>query len=272
MKTRQFFEAHPIFRYEEFTAFMTSKGIERPQSWRQQLSYHHKVGNLAHIRKYLYAVKPTSIKESDFWVDPFLIASKATEDAVLAYHTALELHGMAYTTFDEFEFVTRRMVISFVYSGSRFRSVLIPKSLIKKQEEDYGIDTIKRQGVTVRITNLERTVVDLLDRPDLGGGWEEIWRSFDNIVQLDWGKVVEYVLLLNNATTIAKVGFFMEQRPHHLAPDRKYTEKLLPHIPKQPHYMNRDRRGDAKYIEKWRLMVPLEILNRTWEEPNADNV
>lgn len=28
-----------------------------------------------------------------------LIASKATTDAIIAYHTALELHGIAYTTF-----------------------------------------------------------------------------------------------------------------------------------------------------------------------------
>jgi len=78
--------------------------------------------------------------------------------------------------------------------------------------------------------------------------------------------------LLKNSTTAAKVGYFLEQRPAHLAVDRKYIQQLLSLIPKQPHYMNRSRQGEGKYIEKWQLIVPLEIINKTWEEPNAENI
>lgn len=70
----------------------------------------------------------------------------------------------------------------------------------------------------------------------------------------------------------AKVGYFLDQRPPHLSADQKYIKKLLSHIPKQPHYMNRNHRKDGKYIEKWQLIVPLEIINRTWEEPDAENI
>jgi hypothetical protein len=42
MKIKEFFEAHPVFRYEEFAAFMTALGTTRPESWRQQLGYHQK--------------------------------------------------------------------------------------------------------------------------------------------------------------------------------------------------------------------------------------
>jgi hypothetical protein len=59
MKVKEFFSSHPVFRYEEFAAFMASIGTDRPESWRQQLSYHQKAGNLIHTRKFLYAVKPT---------------------------------------------------------------------------------------------------------------------------------------------------------------------------------------------------------------------
>ena len=57
-KVTPFFETHPIFRFEEFAQFMQAQGTERIASWRQQLSYHRKAGNLIHIRKSLYAVKP----------------------------------------------------------------------------------------------------------------------------------------------------------------------------------------------------------------------
>ena len=64
----------------------------------------------------------------------------------------------------------------------------------------------------------------------------------------------------------------MEQRPLHFRPDPKYKEKLLPYIPKRPHYMDRSQRTKGKYVDKWHLIVPLEIYNKTWEEPNADDI
>lgn len=270
MKVNQFFEAHPVFRYEEFAAFMASQGTTRPESWRQQLSYHQKAGHLLHIRKFLYAVKP--MHSQGQWVDPYLIAGKATTDAILAFHTALELHGVAYSTFTELTYLTGRQTQAFAYEAQRIRSVLQPKALINGDHTDYGVDVIKRAGLTIKLTSLERSIVDVMDRPDLGGGWEEIWRSLDNITRLDLDKLVTYVLLLKNATTVAKVGYFLEQRPVHLAVDQQYIRKLLAHVPKRPHYMNRDRQSRGQYIEKWRLIVPVEIINRTWEEPDAENI
>jgi predicted transcriptional regulator of viral defense system len=269
MKTKEFFETHPVFRYEEFAVFMASLGTKRPESWRQQLSYHLKAGHLIRIRKFLYAVKP--MFSQDQWIDPYLIASKVTTDTVTAYHTALELYGLAYTTFNEFTFLTNRQVSPFMYEGQRFRAVRQAKAVVDSGNIDYGVELIKRGGMTIKLTGLERTIVDVLDRPDLGGGWEEIWRSLDNITQLDAGKMVEYALLLKNATTVAKVGYFLEQRPAHLAVNQKYLQKLLPHISKQPHYLSRDE-GEGKHIKKWQLIVPLKIINRTWEEPDVENI
>ena len=270
MKLIHFFEAHPIFRYEEFTAFMVARGIKRPQSWKQQLGYHTKAGHLIHIRKFLYAVKPMITQ--DHWIDAYLLASKVTTDAIIAYHTALELHGVAYSTFTELTFLTTQRVHPFSYESQRFRAISQPKTLINDAQTQYGIEEIKRNGIMIKVTGLERTIVDILDRTDLGGGWEEIWRSLDQITLIDTSKMVDYALLLKNSTTIAKVGYFLEQRPSYFPADSIQIDRLLPHIPKRPHYMNRSRREKGKYIEKWRLIVPLELIKRTWEEPDAENI
>ena len=272
MKVKTFFELHPVFRFEEFARFMQEHGINRVASWRQQLSYHHKAGSLIHIRKLLYAVKPVSIAVEDFWVDPYLIASKATHDAILSYHTALELHNLAYSTFEELTFLTSQAIKPFTYQSQRFRAVTFPRPLVIQNEIYNNVESIKRQGIDIKVTTLERTMVDILDRPDLAGGWEEVWRSLDHVIHFDPLKLVEYTLLLNNATTVAKVGFFLEQRPAHLKIDSSYIEQLLPHIPKQKHYLHRSQRTKGKYIEKWRLIVPLEIIERRWEESHANDV
>lgn len=272
MKLKSFFEANPVFRYEEFAAYMRSQGTDRPASCRQQLNYHHKAGNLIHIRKFLYAVKPVSIKEEDYWIDPYLIASKASSEAILAYHTALELLGLAYSSFEEMTFLVTRPSHLFSYAGQRFRPVTFPKALLNQNGETFGIETIKRQGIEIKVTGVERTIVDVLDRPELGGGWEEVWRSLDNVIQINLDKLIEYTLLLNNATVVSKVGYFLEQRPPHLRVDQEYIQRLLPYIPKQPLYMNRNRREKGKYFEKWKLIVPTEITERQWEEPHVEDI
>lgn len=270
MGLQNFFETHPVFRYEEFADYMDSQGVHRRQSWQQQLNYHKKVGNIISIRKFLYAV--VSRVTNTNYIDPYLVVAKATRDAVIAYHTALELYGMAYTTFSELYYLSSGRALPFTFQNQRYRAINQPKALIESKQINFGVDDIKKDGVVVRVTCFERTIVDILDRPDLAGGWEEIWRSLEYTTHIDISKVIEYALLLNNSTTIAKVGFFLEQRPSYYALEESEIKRLLPHIPKQPHYMNRTREREGKYIEKWQLIVPNEIINKSWEEPDVDNV
>ena len=74
-------------------------------------------------------------------------------------------------------------------------------------KERFGVEMRDRSGLDVAVTGLERTLVDLFDRPDLGGGVEEVWRSLATVEFFDLEAVIEYATLLGNATTVAKVGF-----------------------------------------------------------------
>ena len=122
------------------------------------------------------------------------------------------------------------------------------------------------QAMNIPVTSKERTLVDVMDRPLLGGGWEEIWRSLDMIERFKIDDVVDYVLMLGNATTVAKVGFYLEQRKKNVDIDLKQFEILQKHCPKSPHYMGDAKEGGYKLIRHWNLMVPLSLINRDWEE------
>lgn len=123
-----------------------------------------------------------------------------------------------------------------------------------------------RSGMEVRVTSLERTMVDVLNRPDLSGGCEEIWRSLESVEFFDLDKVVEYALLLGNATTAAKVGFFLEQHREPLMVKEKYLKSLRSLRPRQPHYLDRDKRKSGRLVSGWNLVVPREVFERTWAE------
>jgi predicted transcriptional regulator of viral defense system len=124
----------------------------------------------------------------------------------------------------------------------------------------------KRSGSELRVTSLERTLVDVLDRPDLTGSWEEIWRSLESVEFFDIEQIVEYVLLLENATTAAKVGFFLGQHKEPLMVDDVHLQPLRKLRPRQPHYLMRGKRKGGRWVKEWNLMVPDEILNQSWAE------
>jgi predicted transcriptional regulator of viral defense system len=130
----------------------------------------------------------------------------------------------------------------------------------------FGVTRRKRSGVDLRVTSLERTFVDVLDRPDLTGSWEEIWRSLESVEFFDLDQVVEYALLLENATTTAKVGFFLEQHRETLMVDDVHLDPLRKLCPRQPHYLTRGKRRGCRWVKEWNLMIPIDILNRSWGE------
>ncbi len=142
----------------------------------------------------------------------------------------------------------------------------MPHPLRVKGKEMFGVTCRKRSGVELRVTNLERTFVDVLDRPDLTGSWEEIWRSLESVEFFDLDQVAEYALLLENATTAAKVGFFLEQHKETLMADDAHLNALRKLRPRQPHYLIRSKRKGCRWVKDWNLMIPVEILNKSWGE------
>jgi len=187
-------------------------------------------------------------------------------DAVLAYHTAMQFHGKAYTIRNDYVCCSRSRVHSFEYEGQTFKVVLFPRSLLVKDQESFAVEEAESQGETLRVTSLERTMVDMLHRPELSGGWEEVWRSLEMVEYYHMSKIVEYIELLDNATTAAKVGYFLDQHRELLMVDHSHLERLKARCPKSPHYIERPYKGNSKFFADWNLVVPDFIFERHWNE------
>jgi predicted transcriptional regulator of viral defense system len=210
MKLQEFFTKHPVFTYEKFAGFFIAKESRSARTRDSLLAYYIRNGRLLRIKRGLFVTVPPGEDVKFYPVDPFLLAAKMTDDAVLAYHTALEFYGKAYSVHERFLYLTGSFPRPLTSRGYRFRGVRFPKKL-NNEKKLFCVNSEERSGVSIRVTNLERTMVDVLDRPELGGGWEEIWRSLEGIEFFNLDQVVEYTLSLKNRTTAAKVGFFLEQ-------------------------------------------------------------
>lgn len=270
MNILSFFHKHPIFRASEFLRWKSEQGTSNPVASHSALKYYIKEGRLIHIRRGLYAVVPPNTLPGELQVDAYLVAGKVTEDSVLAYHTALELHGTAYSAFGQFTFLTTQKIKPFIFQQQAFQPVTVPIVLKKKNQIDFAVEMINRQGLTLRITNLARTFVDVLSRIELCGGWEEVTRSLSTIAALHVETVIDYALKLNNRTLIAKVGYFLEQRKGAFAVDDATLEPLIKLRPKSPQYLTDHQREKCQFIKRWNLMVPISLIKQSWEEPNYD--
>lgn len=273
MKSDDFFSLYNAFTFKELELNLSRDKDSPAQSSTlyNLITYHQNQGHILRIRRGLYYSVPKGMDPAHCPVDPFLVASKMAEDSVIAYGSALDLHGKLHTIQNRIIYLTKKRVMAaFDFRDMKYQAVAIPSALKAVGEETFGVQSIDRLGQPVLVTTLERTLVDVLDRPYLCGSWEEIWLSLEGIEYLDMDQVLKYALLLANSTTIAKLGFFLETHRETLMVPEHYLEELLKHCPTTPHYMDRTQNEPQKMIAKWNLVVPLSLINRSWEEPNAD--
>lgn len=266
MDLEKFFHKHPIFTGNELGEYLKTRGSVGPRTQESMLAHKRKAGRVVMVRRGLYAVVPRGADPESYPIDPFLLAARLTRDAVLAYHTALDFSGRAYAVKERFTYLADRPLSPISFRSHVFRGVKFPRSLCRKGQENFGVVSRDRTGLEVRVTSLERTLVDVLDRPDLSGSWEEIWRSLESVEFFDVEKVVEYALLLENATTAAKVGFFLEQHREPLMVEDAHLQPLRDIRPRQPHYIERGKRESGRLVAGWNLVVPGEIVDRSWAE------
>lgn len=260
-----FSATHPVFTHDEYLSAYRDRRDRSPRTADTLLVQHAKAGTILRVRRGLYATVPPGATPDTFHVDPFLLATKLARDATVAYHAALQFRGKAYSIWHRYTVLTRAHVRPLSFQGSEFIAVRPPRALAGLADLGGGVLAEPHAGGTLRVTTFERTLVDVLDAPDLGGGWEEIWRSLEMVEYFDLDAVVGYALKLRSALTTARVGFFLEQHREALSVEERHLHALREHAPRQPSYLQR-RREAGRLVKSWNLVVPEYVLNRAWGE------
>lgn len=269
MKLQAFLYQYPVFTWEDYSLYLTERGQKHLPTQKALLNYHKKQGHIIHIRQGLYAAVPPGHESKAVILDPYLIASRMASDAVISHHTALSLHGIAYSIFHRIFFTSQLQIKPFTYQRQEFIRVNLPKGLSDKDKANFGVEIKERQGLELKVTSLSRALVDVLNKPALGGGVEEIWQSFGIVAQIDIEQIIQYIMYLKNATLAAKVGFFLEQHQQQLAVTELHLSKLEQQKPRSKHYFDNASRHQGVYLKRWNLIVGKELLSKNWEDPHV---
>ena len=265
VSSAEFFDSTPVFTRAEFEAARAAAAKRSPRTTDSLLRRYVADGRLVRVRGGVYAVVPRGADAAAAPVDPYLVATKLSSDATLGYHAALQFWGKAYSVWQRFHFLTESSTRAFEFRGLEFVPVKVPIPLRGLPAADLQVTEQRHGGGTVRVTTLERTLVDVLDAPANGGGWEEIWRSLEMIEFFDLDAVILYTSKRGSALTAARVGFFLDQHRETLMVEESHLERLRKLQPRQPRYLDA-RRKPGKLVASWNLIVPDEVLDRTWAE------
>lgn len=246
---RGFLSCNPFFTTEEFVRTYCSHRESRDAAL-SALGYYVRTRRILRVRRGLFAAP-------DIAPDPLLLARKLAPDAVIAYRSALSFYDLAELEY-AFPFATERppRPLSFnelIYQG--VRPQLADGTLCTRSHH--------RNGHEVIVTTPARTLVDCLDRLDLGLGF---LGTFEAIVttpdfEIDFNEAAAYATALGKPVVAARVGAYLWAHPKwhartyehqfHLASiGSRHTLHALPDRPKE----------QMVHLARFRLIVPEEFL------------
>ena len=104
---------------------------------------------------------PDAVPETD----PLRLGSRLASPYYFGYATAAELWGLLLRPGRTYYIVAPRRPTVRIIGPSTFRLVHA------EPERIFGLTTVARRGERLRVSDLERTVLDCLERPDLAGGF-----------------------------------------------------------------------------------------------------
>ena len=148
----------------------------------------------------LYIVSKESTKP--FIVDPFeAIYAICGSEVIFSYGTALYLYGLSrYGRLSEYFVISPSRKNKQSVDGIVIRFIQIPF------QNKTGLRILRRGRITLRVTDLERTLIDCVHRPKYAQGWENVLHALERAKGVNAKRVIEYVKQYRTPSLVAKIG------------------------------------------------------------------
>lgn len=247
MSVRTYLEEHPVFTLDAF---------------RSELGPGHSAYNLliravrqglaVRVMRGVYVSRAGRYSKEE--PDPYLVAAATSPEAVMVYHSALELHGLAHSPSRRVQFTATRATPGFTYGEFEFRRYDLPRTMSASNAMN-STTLVGRPGGIVRVTTRERTLVDCVNRMDLSGGLEEVARSLAALPYVDATRVLAYLRELASPTAVARTGWLLEQRAREWYVSEDALAEMRTMLGKGPYYLSRSNEAGT-WVPSWRLYLP----------------
>lgn len=211
-------------------------------------------GLVTRLKPGLFILVPFEMgKDKEFAGDPYLVASVLAggKSYYLSHGTAMEIHQM----------VTQPQLVVYVSTSERLQSRLIMGTEFRfitcKKKSFFGIiDYWATKQKTVKVSDIERTVIDGLRQPEYCGGLTEVakglWMQRESVSP---ERLMRYSIRLNVGAVMRRLGFLLEL--YEMGTD-KIIGALRERLTNSYVLLDPVLPGQGKYLHRWRLRLNVE--------------
>jgi len=201
--------------------------------------------------KYVLIAPEVLYGRKSYVADPITIVSELfSSDYYVAYRSAAYLQGLA----RQAPFVTTIAI------PNRKRPVDIGSGklqfvTVKRDRFVWGVEQMKYRNVSISISDLHRTILDCLERPDLCGGIVEVVQVISAAVdhpKFDQVMLAKQARMFGNKAVVQRLGFILERtRRRTIAKSLLLLEKIKSDFtyPLDPHLGK-----EGRLSEKWQIL------------------
>ncbi|MBA7499107.1 hypothetical protein ES704_01847 [subsurface metagenome] len=246
----------PIFRLKEVQKILRLDEVSSRNFIRKLVNR----GVVTRLKPGLFILVPFELgKEAEYIGNPFVVAREIMggKDYFLSHATAMEIHGG----------ITQPQLVVFITALKPRRSITsmgIEFRFIHNQKKYFfGIsDHWVTKQEKVRVSDLERTIIDGLKQPEYCGGLTEVakglWMRHQDV---NMNQLISYSIKIGVGAVIRRLGFLLELYKIGTSEDR---EILSLHLTETYVRLDPLLPPEGKFLRKWRLQLnvsPEELLS-----------
>ncbi len=155
--------------------------------------------------------------------DPFRVGRLLVEPYYFGYATAAELHGLLPQAGRTYYLATPGRSGHRPFGSSEFRLVHVARP------QFFGTMTLLRRSQDLVVSDLERTVLDCIDRPEFAGGMGGAAHIFALAKpRLRWTKLERYLERVGRRSLTQRVGYLAQRVRPSRPPPRGFLRRLRP--------------------------------------------
>lgn len=211
---------------------------------------------IARIKRGKYIIIPQEMGENVRYVGNWYVVAREivnSPDYYISYYSAMDIHNMVthpitkvFITTPKQEYKKQRIAgnttFEFIYTNIKYIWG-VKKFWVTKSEQ-------------VRVSDIERTIIDCLYRPKYCGGILEIVKGlWIQKEKIDFNKLLNYALKFNKGVVIKRLGYILESLN---LKDADYLDKLRVRINNRYYILDPLLTTEETYKNSWKCIANIE--------------
>ena len=177
------------------------------------------------------------------------------EPYFVSHYSALMLHGLAQQWTNRYYITTFKKVKPVYNESYSIKPVIILK------ENFFGFIQTKYGNELINVSDLERTVLDILNKPEYAGGFGDVITCLLDIEKLNFNIIREYLRRLNKEILYHRVGYLFDSPVFKANFDipNDFLEEIKSHIYSITYFDRLNKIGE--FNNTWKIYIPRKIEN-----------